>query len=122
MPKRYHQDYQDKVESHFDVSIISVPIIIIGLIMAIQLYFTDIFNENYILFFSICIVLLFVSLILNDRGKLKLRFQKLILIGFAHLFAALALLFFTSPIVPYSYAWILLAVVTFEDFKKLGYF
>lgn len=120
MPKRYHQDYQDKVESHFDVSIISVPIIIIGLIMAIQLYFTDIFNENYILFFSICIVLLFVSLILNDRGKLKLRFQKLILIGFAHLFAALALLFFTNPIVPYSYAWILLAVVTFEDFKKTG--
>jgi two-component system phosphate regulon sensor histidine kinase PhoR len=120
MPKRYHQDYQDKVESHFDVSIISVPIIIIGIIMAVQLYFTNIFNESYILFFSICVVLLFAALILNDKGKLKFRFQKLMLIGFAHLFAALALLYFANPMVPYSYAWILLAVVTFEEFKKTG--
>jgi two-component system phosphate regulon sensor histidine kinase PhoR len=120
MPKRYHQDYQDKVESHFDVSIISIPIIIIGIIMAIQLYFTNIFNESYILLFSICVVLLFISLILNDKGKLKFRLQKLILIGFAHLFAALALLLFTNPTVPYSYAWILLAVVTFEEFRRSG--
>ena len=120
MPKKYHQNYQDKVESHFDVSILSVPILIIGLIMAFQLYFTDIFNERYILFFSISVLLLFISLILNDRGSLKFRSRKKFLLIMAHVFAGLGLLFFTNPTVPYSYAWIILSVVTFEEFKFKG--
>lgn len=120
MPKNYHQDYQDKVESHFDVSILTIPILIIGIIMAIQLYFTSLFNETYILFFSICVVLLFGSMILNDRGVLKYRSHKLALLAAAHLFAGLGLLLFANPTVPYSYAWILLTVVTFEEFKYKG--
>lgn len=120
MPKKYHQDYQDKVESHFDVSILTVPILIIGIIMAIQLYFTNIFNEKYILFFSICVVLLFGSMILNDKGILRYRSHKSVLLIAAHLFAGLGLLYFTNPTVPYSYAWILLSVVTFEEFKYQG--
>ena len=120
MPKKYHQEYQDRVESHFDVSILTIPILIIGIIMAIQLYFTNIFNEKYILFFSICVVLLFGSMILNDKGILRYRSHKLALLTAAHVFAGLGLLYFTNPTVPYSYAWILLSVVTFEEFKYKG--
>lgn len=120
MPKKYHQEYQDKVESHFDVNILTIPILIIGIIMTIQLYFTNIFNERYILFFSVCVLILFTSMILKDKGGLKRRSQKLALISLAHIFAGLGLLFFTNPTVPYSYAWILLSVVTFEEFKYKG--